>query len=811
MRGFLAVLRKELRSYFISPVAWVFVAGFLLLVGVYYSSFLEMFFRQYMFSQQGMGEQVDVNQILRDYTIQYILTIFLFFVPLLTMRLIAAEKRARTDELLFTSPVSTFSIVLGKWAAALAVLGVGLAVTLYVPLCTATLGELDWAPVALGYAGIVLFGGCFLALGLFFSSLTEDQIVAAVLTFGALLFLLFVHYINTDSEWAKAFVQYASYQDHFDRMTKGVLDTRDVAYVVTFTGMFLYLSYRFLTAAQWRTQGTRAASGRRLLLLAGGIALLVAYFLLNQILPASDVAPQKWRMAVWLAGSLCVAAYVAWDWDALLDRFRTRSFQFSSLAAVQVLAVGAFAIGINYAASRHYRKWDLTNLGLYTLAPQSVQVVRSLPGEVEVAAFVKDGEPKKDKLKELLDLYAEAGPQVKVRFIDPDKEPGETRKYKIELYNTIVFTRGDQTTRVTSDTEQDVTSAFIKVSRDTARAVCFITGHGEKDSDSGEVDGFDQARQAVEGQGYETRKAALVGKRPLENCSVAVLAGPAKKPLPDQLAALKDYVASNGRLLVLVDPLPSEGLSSWLQDFGVTVHDEIVVDEKVKPVLSTLIVPPHPAHEITNKIPGIVVFSGVRPLDVSQKTPEGATVWEILKTREDTWAEKDLGKDPKPQFDKKKDRAGPLTVGVAVTWPGKTENMLRKERGEGPKQDEKASQESPAPDKDEDAAAKDKDEGGEVSDIYRPGQGRLVVLGDADFANNTHLNLEYNSDFFLNAVSWLGDELNLVNIRPKPTNKASVSLPSEPVLRATFWLPVVVGPGLILAAGIFIWLHRRRS
>ncbi|MEW6775569.1 MAG: Gldg family protein [Bdellovibrionota bacterium] len=792
MRGFLAVLRKELRTYFFSPVAWIFAAGLLALVGLFYAFTIEYYIRQYVFSQdQAMGAGgFDVNELLRDGTFQNLIIFMILMVPLLTMRLIAAEKKAKTDELLFTSPISIWAVVLGKFAAALSVLALTLATTIYVPLVTDGIGAIDWAPIWMTYGGLLALGGCFIAAGVFASSLTEEQIIAAVISFVLLLGMLVLSVMGSlfDTPWIKDAVEFMGHQQHFDRLSKGVLDTRDIIYFVSFAGLFLYFSYRYLSARQWQTQGATFRPSYKWIALALGLVLVFSYFLIRKFLPASDVDPRTWQEGIWVVGVLLIAGYAAWDWDKLSERLSSRSFQFSSLASAEALVVVALVLGGNWVSSRRYWKWDLTDVGLYTLAPQSVDVARGLPGEVEVAVFMKETEPTREQLKELLDLYREASEKVKVRFIDPDKNPQETKDYNVDLYNTIVFSRGEQRAQTTSHTEEDITSALIKVSRDESRTVCVVKGHGEKDLDSSEPQGFEMARKAIEGQGYQVRPISLLDEKAFDGCALVLLPGIIKRPMAPELERLSKYFEGGGRVFLLLDPAPADGLTDWLSTYGLEVRDDVVVDIAGQIIganyLATVTQPPYPSHPVSEKLPGQMIFPAVRTMDNTGKIPEGYFVVPVVATRENVYAETTIEKEPEPEFNKGRDRAGPLNIAMAVIRGAK---------------EEESAEETPSEEEKKEETAKKQDS-------------RMLVVGDSDFANNQYLYaFGFNSDFLLNGVSWLADETSLVSIRPHKREAGQMEIPSQGAQMAIFFLPTLVGPALLVAAGVVVWLYRRRS
>jgi len=255
MKNLWIVARKELRSYFTSPIAYVVMTVFLVLVGFFFYSLVYWFNVQsaQMAQNQYYASQININQMLFSPLFHNISIILLLMLPILTMRLFAEEKRIGTEELLYTSPISVGEIILGKFVASLLVLLAMLALTGLLSIFTFVYGNPELAPVLDGYLGLFLLGAAFLAIGLFFSSLTENQIVAAVLTFGALLLFWILNWAsNAATGFWKDVLNYVSFFQHFDNLTQGILDTTDVVYYVSFAFLGLFLTHTVIQSRRWR-------------------------------------------------------------------------------------------------------------------------------------------------------------------------------------------------------------------------------------------------------------------------------------------------------------------------------------------------------------------------------------------------------------------------------------------------------------------------------------------------------------------------------------------------------------------------------
>jgi ABC-2 type transport system permease protein len=253
MSNVIAIAGKELRSYFASPIAYIVVGLFALVFGYFYIVMVNFFVMQSMQSAMGGGGAMNVNRDLIHYVLQNVAVVVLFLMPLITMRTYSEEKRTGTIELLLTSPVSDLQIIMGKFLGAMALYGLMLAVTLIHIALLFVYGRPEWKPIASGYLGLLLMGGCFVSVGLFFSSLTKNQIVAAVLTFVVLLLLWVIDWMtNFAPSGVASLLNYLSITSHLDDFAKGIVDTKHVVYYLSFITFGLFLTSRAVDSERWR-------------------------------------------------------------------------------------------------------------------------------------------------------------------------------------------------------------------------------------------------------------------------------------------------------------------------------------------------------------------------------------------------------------------------------------------------------------------------------------------------------------------------------------------------------------------------------
>jgi ABC-2 type transport system permease protein len=254
MRNILAIAHKELKSYFSSPIAYIVLGFWALLYGYFFVAILQYFVRQSMQMSQLQGPQaMNVNQQLIRPLVQNVTILVLFLMPMVTMRTYAEEKRSGTIELLLTSPITDWQIILGKFLGAMSLYATMLAVTLIHLALLFIYGRPEWKPIVTAYLGLLLLGGCFISVGLFISSLTKNQIVAGMVTFAVFLLLWVITWIGSAvGPTGEKLTQYLSIVDHYDDFGKGVLDTTHFIYYVSFITFGLFLTAKSVDSERWR-------------------------------------------------------------------------------------------------------------------------------------------------------------------------------------------------------------------------------------------------------------------------------------------------------------------------------------------------------------------------------------------------------------------------------------------------------------------------------------------------------------------------------------------------------------------------------
>ena len=254
MSNILAIAHKEVKAYFETPIAYIVIGMFAVMFGFFFYSLLVFFDRQSM-QMAGMGgpQAVNINDQLIRPVFLNTTVINLFLLPMITMRTYSEEKRSGTIELLLTSPLTDFQIIMGKFLGAMGLYAAMLAVTLVHIGTLFAFGSPEVWPIVTAYLGLLLMGGCFISLGLLISSLTKNQIVAGTITFAVFLMLWVINWLASfTGPTTQTVLNYMSITDHLSDFTMGVLDTKHLVYYVSFIAFGLFLTARSVDTERWR-------------------------------------------------------------------------------------------------------------------------------------------------------------------------------------------------------------------------------------------------------------------------------------------------------------------------------------------------------------------------------------------------------------------------------------------------------------------------------------------------------------------------------------------------------------------------------
>ena len=457
---------------------------------------------------------------------------------------------------------------------------------------------------------------------------------------------------------------------------------------------------------------------------------------------------------------------------ALLGR---RDAKYGTNALVTIIAVLGIIILVNFIVSKRNYRMDLTAGNLFSLSEQTVKILKNLDKNVEIYAFFKSIEDR--QMRNLMIEYAYHSPKFSFEFIDPDKSPELPKKYNVTAYNTTVLICGEKQEKITTQTEEDMTNALVKVTREGRKTIYFSEGHGEKSTDDSDREGYSGVADLIKEQNYEVKKTFIAREATFpEDCSVLVIPGPKNSLFPAELDSIGAYISRGGAVLFMVDPDPSPNMDEFFNEWGVTVGNDMVVDMSGvgrlfgagpgMPLVNTFAT--HPiVEDFGNTACFFPYVRSVTPKDLSG--PGVSSEW-LVKTTERSFGETEI-QDGKAQYDEDKDLEGPVTVGAVVTKTVERDSGLSNTAGQS-------------------------------------SNGKMVVFGDSDFANNMYMRMQSNGNLFMNVVNWLAEEADLVSVRPKSNEDRRLNM-TQAQTKMMNWIAMGI-PFMVLISGGLVFLRRRK-
>ena len=528
----------------------------------------------------------------------------------------------------------------------------------------------------------------------------------------------------------------------------------------------------------------------------GALALLFAVlsFLLqfaSGVMLASDLI---WPLGNLAIGVVLLGFALVTNFDALRERMRSgearRAGKYGTSAILSTLLGIALLALLAFLSTRYHTRFDWTEARSHSLSSQTLQLLEGLERDVQVTAlYAAIAAP---PARELLDRYTFVSDRVKVEFVDPQAQPGRLAELDVpaeQLEGGMLHVgMGGESVEVTELTEEALTNAIVKLTRQEQKKVYFLTGHNERvveGEGAAEGSGYAEAAKALAIENYRVESLLLAAQGEVpDDADVVIAAGPTRPFHESEHRALERYLARGGAFFALLDPRARTDLYESLRGWGVDVGDDVVVD-RVQGLFGRPATPfaeEYGDHPITRPLREPALFHLARSVKPTQTASAAFTV--LVRTGDQSWAERDLDRffsDGSAELDADDER-GPVSLAVAgeVSLDGSAAS---------------------APD---DVAA----EGEAEADVGA--RARLVVFGDADFASNQLVNEFRNRDLFVNATNWLLGDVEAIAIRPGQPRASRLQLSSEQFLQIRS-LSLFVLPELIAALGVFAWWWRRRA
>lgn len=500
-----------------------------------------------------------------------------------------------------------------------------------------------------------------------------------------------------------------------------------------------------------------------------GVALLIAsyvrYSLQGELMLFSEI--------LLIAGGVLVLGSIALGFPNVRNYFSKRSSQLGTNTTILTIAVIGILVVVNYLGYKYHKSFDTTSEHLYTLSPQTKKIVTGLKQDVTIARFAKSPD---ERIDDLMAEYTNLNPHVKYLKVDPQEKPEVAQEFGAQHMKDVIAESGTrkEQVKVRADgaiTEENVTTAILKVTTAKVKTVCFVEGHGEKSLTDGGASGYSAVDDGLKKEGYETRSVNLVQSKGVPpGCSVLVIAGPTQGYFPQETATIQKYLDDGGDALIEEDPTTQKGqqdpsLEAIYSGWNINIGKNVIVDvsgvgQFIGMGPAAPLVVDYGDSPITKDLQRQMTFFPLaRTVSVADKSKPQPEAIELLKTSARSFTIPNLDQR-EVKFDPKTDTPGPLSIGVAAT----------------------------------------RDENGK--------QARLVVLGNSSYAVNQWIGRQANGDLFFNTIDWLAQDTNLISIRPKSTTSRNIALTQA---QRTFllWLASILLPGIVIVSGIVIWWKRR--
>ena len=467
----------------------------------------------------------------------------------------------------------------------------------------------------------------------------------------------------------------------------------------------------------------------------------------------------KLNAGLMIAGGVLLLVAIVANFGAILQSSQRRSTRLGANSIAMTVAVLAILGFANFLGYRHHKRFDLTSEKLYTLSDQTKKVLLGLQKDVKVLHFNKTD----DGVADVIEEYRNLSNRITYEKVDLQARPEMANQFRGVRPGETLVAAANRHEKVASVDEQSLTSAIMKVTRDKAKTICSVEGHGERELMGGGPEGYSDVNTLVKNDNYDTKSINLSANNLLlSECSVVILAGPKKPLLQSETETLSKYLADGGKILLAVDPDNDPDIDDLLKDWNIELRKDIVIEPTIRmagagPAL--VVGRDYASHAITKNLSTNlpVVFPLTQSLK-SDSSKSEITINELIKTSANGYGKTDIKTDNIAPVEGK-DNKGPLTLALAASKKGSGKDA------------------------------------------------RLVVLGDSDFASNLYQRRYGNSDFFVNSINWLAEEEDLISIRPKSMTSRSVEL-SSVAQNLLFWLTIFL-PISVLGLGAAMWWKRR--
>lgn len=739
------IYKKELKSYFHSMIAYLYLAFFTAFSGIYYSYYCLTY-----------GVTNYAGYVLGNITI-----LFIIAVPILTMRLMAEEKKQKTDQLLLTSPVKPASIILGKYLAVITLFIISLIIVLCFAASISLFGTVSWKTLITGFLGYFLLGASLIAIGLFVSCVTENPVIAAVISFGIVLVTNLLEPMVSNLPGRPRYT---------------------ILFLFILVGFIVWFFYS-------RTKNVKITAGIGTV---GVIAVFVVYFMKPSLYENGIASMISWfsvmdRLTDFTDGILNlknIIYYLSFIGVFLFlgtKAVRKEDTKEGTKSAILVTIVFAVTIVLNLGVSKADLTYDVTANKMYTISEESKNILKNLNKDVTI--YMLNSKTSANTLyKTILEQYERNSDHITLKYKDLDSNPTFASKYlssgEEATTDSVIVVCGEKHRYVDSsdflnysvdyttysqtvdsiNLEPVVTEAVNYVTSDVTPIIYQLTGHGETSLDTA-------LTKNIQADNYELKDLSLVTQEDVpDDAAMVIINGPSTDLSKDDKSKLSAYVKGAGKLMVNLNSLSDDtpNLNSLLKAYGIRVQKGVVIEGSSSHFVNgypTWIVPDYGSHDIITPLSGEnmhVLAPAAQGFHILDKTDY--TITELLTSTNSSYAKVDTQSDTINRSSEDPD--GPFTIAAAV----------------------------------------EKDD-----------TSKLVVTGfyQGTYDQANELSSGGNSNFFMNSINYLTEQENKIAVRAKTVSEeyATYTTFAQKLLSTT---AIFILPGFILIAGTLVVLKRRR-
>lgn len=501
------------------------------------------------------------------------------------------------------------------------------------------------------------------------------------------------------------------------------------------------------------------------------LALIAALFSLGLF-----IVQRQMSLALQISLGLIVfglALYALLDPDKVRRMLTGRQARYGSNALILILAFIGIVVVINYLVFANPKSWDLTEDKQFTLAPETVNTLSSLPDSVTAKAFYSQRSPT-DTAEELLERFKQnSAGKFDYEFIDPEENPLAAEQAKITQDGTIVLSMGESQQAVRFASEQELTSGLVRLMNPASQTVYFLTGHGESNPEDAGDQSYSLVKRTLESKNYTVKVLNLLAENNIPaDAKTVVIAGPRQPLTQAEVDLLAQYLQAGGAVIAMFEPLPvtefgdaTDPLADYFaSDWSISLGNDIVVDLNSQQPFAPFAAA-YGRHPITEPIQNVTTqFPTARSARASASAGSGTSLVELVLTSQQSWAETTMDGiadgSAQVQFDEGQDAIGPVPLAVVA------ENLET--------------------------------------------NARLAVYGDSDFAIDANVPAYANGDLIVNTVDWAVGQEDLISLTPKNQTTRILVPPQQTAMNLIFLGAVIVLPGLALLGGVLVFFQRRR-